>query len=284
MFSPDSYDLLVKSGIDFNRHLAEGINPNDFAELLITSGLVLNDDIKWLSFHSGYDFGYLVKLLSCVNLPASEEEFFELLSLWFPNVYDIKVMMRACKGLKGGLQDVADDLGVMRIGPSHQAGSDSLLTAVTFFKMREIYFNDRVDDIEYNGKLFGLGQSASVSSPANGALDPTSSASLSMSMGMGMGLGGYTGMGMGSIGMNLGTRSGATIAERERTPLPRENGQTQGQQQGGQAQGSGQTMTYGGGMPLQTPNAPGMGAFSPYAAMQAVNGQYLRQIGVSGDR
>lgn len=32
--------------------------------------------------------------------------------MWFPTIYDIKFMMRACKVLKGGLQDVADDLGV----------------------------------------------------------------------------------------------------------------------------------------------------------------------------
>lgn len=51
---------------------------------------------------------------------------------------------------------------VMRIGPSHQAGSDSLLTASTFFKMRELYFNDTIDDAEYNGKLYGLGQTFTV--------------------------------------------------------------------------------------------------------------------------
>ena len=61
---------------------------------------------------SGYDFGYLVKLLTCVTLPNTEGEFFDLLSIWFPTVYDVKYMMRACKQLKGGLQDVADDLGV----------------------------------------------------------------------------------------------------------------------------------------------------------------------------
>lgn len=54
-------------------------------------------------------------------------------------------------------------LQVMRIGPSHQAGSDSLLTASTFFKMREIYFNDTIDDAEYSGKLYGLGQTFAVS-------------------------------------------------------------------------------------------------------------------------
>ena len=60
---------------------------------------------------SGYDFGYLVKLLSCVPLPTLEEDFFELFSLWFPTVYDVKYMMRSCK-LRGGLQDVAKMLDV----------------------------------------------------------------------------------------------------------------------------------------------------------------------------
>lgn len=57
----------------------------------------------------------------------------------------------------------------MRIGPSYQAGSDSLLTASTFFKMRELYFNDTIDDAEYNGKLYGLGQTFTVT---NGISEP----------------------------------------------------------------------------------------------------------------
>lgn len=57
----------------------------------------------------------------------------------------------------------------MRIGPSHQAGSDSLLTSSTFFKMREIYFEDQIDDAEYSGKLYGLGQTFSLT---NGLNDP----------------------------------------------------------------------------------------------------------------
>ena len=51
MFSPGSIDLLQESGINFQRHLTEGIQPNDFAELLITSGLVLTDETRWISFH-----------------------------------------------------------------------------------------------------------------------------------------------------------------------------------------------------------------------------------------
>jgi CCR4-NOT transcription complex subunit 7/8 len=130
MYAPESIELLQKSGIDFQRHEEIGISPNDFAELMITSGLVLTPDTKWISFHrwfytilttiywlcdvfSGYDFGYFVKLLTAVSLPTTEETFFELLRTWFPIVYDIKFMMRASKVLKGGLQDVADDLGVI---------------------------------------------------------------------------------------------------------------------------------------------------------------------------
>ena len=45
------------------------------------------------------------------------------------------------QGLHGGLQKLADALDVERIGPQHQAGSDSLLTANTFFKMRNVYFS-----------------------------------------------------------------------------------------------------------------------------------------------
>ena len=139
MYAQDSIDLLQNSGIQFKKHEEEGIDPLDFAELLMTSGIVLMDNIKWLSFHSGYDFGYLLKLLTDQNLPAEESEFFELLRIYFPTIYDVKYLMKSCKNLKGGLQEVADQLELRRVGPQHQAGSDSLLTGMAFFKMREVH-------------------------------------------------------------------------------------------------------------------------------------------------
>eukprot|EP00051_Salpingoeca_urceolata_P031844 m.13199 g.13199 ORF g.13199 m.13199 type:complete len:292 (+) comp4487_c0_seq1:1063-1938(+) len=159
MFAQDSIDLLKVSGIQFARHEVEGIDVSHFGELLITSGLVLNDDVTWVTFHSGYDFGYLLKVLTASQLPAKEAEFFELLRIYAPVVYDIKYLMKSCKTLKGGLQDVADDLGVQRVGPQHQAGSDSLLTGMAFFKMRELFFEGLIDDEKFNGMLFGLGTS-----------------------------------------------------------------------------------------------------------------------------
>lgn len=153
MYAQDSIDLLRNSGIQFNKHEEEGIDPLDFAELLMTSGIVLVDNIKWLSFHSGYDFGYLLKLLTDQNLPAEEGEFFELLRLYFPNIYDVKYLMKSCKNLKGGLQEVADQLELRRVGPQHQAGSDSHLTGMAFFKMREVY-----DSVEFRLALQHSGE------------------------------------------------------------------------------------------------------------------------------
>lgn len=159
MFAQDSIELLKSSGLQFERHEHDGIDPTLFAEVIMTSGLVLNEDVTWLSFHSGYDLGHLLKLLTNTNLPQVEGEFFELLRIYFPKVYDVKYLMKSCRYLKGGLQEVADQLEVRRIGPQHQAGSDSLLTGLTFFRMKEMFFEDNMDESRYCGYLYGLGLS-----------------------------------------------------------------------------------------------------------------------------
>lgn len=51
MYAQDSIDLLTSSGIQFKKHDEEGIDPYQFAELLMTSGVVLAENIKWISFH-----------------------------------------------------------------------------------------------------------------------------------------------------------------------------------------------------------------------------------------
>lgn len=96
MFAQDSIDLLKTSGIDFQKFEDYGIDPHDFGELLMMSGLVLTDDVKWISFHSGYDFGYLLKTLACHDLPSDESAFLELLYLYFPCIFDLKVEESIC--------------------------------------------------------------------------------------------------------------------------------------------------------------------------------------------
>ncbi|CBZ52888.1 CCR4-NOT transcription complex,subunit 7-like,related [Neospora caninum Liverpool] len=163
MYAQDSIDFLKQSGIDFDKQQKKGIDVQDFGELIMNSGLVMNEDVKWISFHGCYDFGYLLKLLTCAPLPHSESQFFELLHDFFPSLYDIKYLLRSIHNfnLSGGcsLQKIAEHLQVTRIGPQHQAGSDSLVTCRTFFKLIELYFGSCIDDCGYSGVIYGLGMS-----------------------------------------------------------------------------------------------------------------------------
>lgn len=76
MYAGDSIELLKESGIDFAQNEARGIDVRRFGEQLTVSGVVLNEDVRWITFHSGYDFGYLLKVLTASPLPAEESEFF----------------------------------------------------------------------------------------------------------------------------------------------------------------------------------------------------------------
>lgn len=165
MFAQDSIDLLVNSGISFEDHASRGIDPLRFGELLMVSGLVLDDRVKWVTYHSGYDYGYLLKILTTQELPADEKGFFDLLRLYFPTIYDIKYMTSLCDGRFGGLQKLADDLGCPRIGPEHQAGSDSLLTMSTYFALAHAKFSGptgEIDDGKFKNELFGYGSNHTV--------------------------------------------------------------------------------------------------------------------------
>jgi len=164
MFAQDSIDLLTHSGISFRDHASKGIDPVKFGELLMVSGLVLDDRVKWVSFHSGYDYGYLLKLLTCRDLPDSEKSFFDTLKLYFPTIYDIKYMTSLCDGHFGGLQKLADELNCLRIGTEHQAGSDSLLTMTTYFALAKKNFSHdgEIEDSKYKNELYGYGNNHTV--------------------------------------------------------------------------------------------------------------------------
>jgi CCR4-NOT transcription complex subunit 7/8 len=155
VYANDSIELLSQSGIDFQKNNEKGVDARRFSELLMSSGIVLNDNVHWVTFHSGYDFGYLLKLLTCQNLPDSQTGFFNLIKIYFPTLYDIKHLMRFCNSLHGGLNKLAELLDVERIGSCHQAGSDSLLTCSAFMKLKENFFHGSPE--KYAGVLYGLG-------------------------------------------------------------------------------------------------------------------------------
>jgi len=161
MYAQDSILFLKHSGVDFDRHQKQGIDVQEFGELLMTSGLVINDDVKWISFHGCYDFGYLLKLLTCAPLPQSEAGFFERLHDYLPSLYDVKYLLMNVRNFQFNgsfsLQKVAEQFQIPGPGPPHQAGPDSLLTGQIFFKLMETYFDNQIDDSKYSGVIYGLG-------------------------------------------------------------------------------------------------------------------------------
>ncbi len=177
--TPSSLNLLEQCGIDFNKLKRKGIKHRLFAEYFTISGLVLNPDVIWISFHGCYDFGYLLKLLICQSLPESEKEFLNLCNLYFINYYDIKTMVKRMDNLQGGLNKLAQNLEVLREGKTHQAGSDSVVTIDVYFKLREngVLQDDKikkdknclfgVDNEEDNKETITYAQFANLAYPGN---------------------------------------------------------------------------------------------------------------------
>lgn len=156
-FTTAAIDLLQQSGIDFNRFNSDGINVFEFSQLLYTSGLIMNNDIYYVTFHAGSDFGYLIKMLTCKPLPSEEGEFFKIVQVLFPHFYDLKLMADGIDQISsGGLQTMANELNVARVGPQHQAGSDALITLKTFTALMDRFFDGKLRIPNYENKLYGL--------------------------------------------------------------------------------------------------------------------------------
>ena len=154
--SQSSLKLLISSGINFNKLKTNGINHKRFFEIFKNSGLVLNPRIFWISFHGSYDFAYLLNYLLGNALPQNENEFTKILGAFFPNHYDIRILVKEKNHLQGSLNKLAGYLDIIREGKIHQAGSDSLVTINVFWKLIKGSFISQEELIENKNILFGI--------------------------------------------------------------------------------------------------------------------------------
>ncbi|KAJ6354567.1 hypothetical protein OIU77_005219 [Salix suchowensis] len=126
-----------------------------FAQLL-SRVVARHRNLCWVTFHGLYDLSHTLKTVTNRPLPPSVAAFASQLGLVFGDVVDIKYMARFCQGLRGGelgLTAIAKILKVERVGGAHQAGSDSLLTARVYTKMRMAY---EIDETLFAGCLYGI--------------------------------------------------------------------------------------------------------------------------------
>lgn len=150
-----SIELLKKNGVDVEKNKKDGVDSYSFVERF--KDIAKNHrDVRFITFHGLYDMAYMLKLATRAPMPDSVLEFQRKLGHVFGRVYDIKFMARFFSGLLSGelgLDRLAKILGVERVGESHQAGSDSLLTACVFMKMKQVY---KFDERYYEGLMYGM--------------------------------------------------------------------------------------------------------------------------------
>lgn len=107
---------------DIGRHQSQGIDALQFGELLMSSGLVLNDEVKWIfftgncdfadrppeerlygragaeqacvTFNGMYNFAYFLQLLTSQALPEERIGFQESLDLFFPCRCDVAAYLQ----------------------------------------------------------------------------------------------------------------------------------------------------------------------------------------------
>lgn len=130
LFAQDSIDGLRHTrGLDLVKHNTQGIDPFQFGELIMSSGLVLNEEVRWVTFcgaigfterppeeggpgrpaeppwvtFSGmYDFGHLLQLLTSQSLADEVNGFMESLDLFFPCRCDVAKHLHRLPPLNAG--------------------------------------------------------------------------------------------------------------------------------------------------------------------------------------
>lgn len=160
-YAKDSINLLQEAGINFDQLKERGIPDIRFADLLISSGLLLDDEKFWITFHGAFDFAYLLKSVINDKLPNTVEDFTRSMKMYFPSIYDLKIIVCEVSEIKqGSLSKLALDLDAKRSGIQHQAGSDAYLTAQCFFKIKSTYLKNVIPK-KVTNRIFGLNSESS---------------------------------------------------------------------------------------------------------------------------
>lgn len=171
MVSPESLDLLKKSGVVFEKHKNNGVEPFEFAQLLIDSGLLLSDSVTWLSFHAAYDFGFLINIIMDLPMPNNKEDYEFWVQKFLPEFYDLNVISKSIQELKQqrtqqpqqnqqySLESLAYEVGIPRFPIFNTIGGQSLLAFIIFTRLSKFPFkfsNGITDFSQFKNCIYGI--------------------------------------------------------------------------------------------------------------------------------
>lgn len=123
----------------------------DFGEYLMTSGLILNPNVTWVSHNSLFDYGYLLRIITNAPLPIAEPtidkpstplyaKFLTCLDFYLKHYYDLKVIVEAksdATKLRLPLSILGQAAGVVPLSPQNQSGSYAMTTLGAFLRFRD---------------------------------------------------------------------------------------------------------------------------------------------------
>lgn len=105
--------MLQDAGIDFSALKQKGIEPLVLADYLTSSGLILNDEIRWITFHGAFDYAYLIKILTNSKLEGTYDQYETTVNTYFPCTLDTKIIAQDVDDIKGNsLQKLGNEFGV----------------------------------------------------------------------------------------------------------------------------------------------------------------------------
>lgn len=167
MMSSESFELLQKSGINFQNHQINGIDPMEFAQLITDSGLLLENSVTWITYHAAYDFGFLINILMNDSMPNNREDFEWWVHKFIPNFFDLNLICKVMQDYKQQQQQqrqytlasLAEELGIPRYSIFMTTGGESLLTALSFFQLNKLSMNKMPNGTifsSYRNLIYGI--------------------------------------------------------------------------------------------------------------------------------
>ncbi|CAL9728545.1 poly(A) ribonuclease Pop2p [Monosporozyma unispora] len=177
MISGESLELLRKSGINYEMHKNIGVSKFEFAQLMIDSGLLMDENITWITYHAAYDLGFLINILMNDIMPNNRKDFEWWIHKYMPNLFDLNLIYKVVRGFKyppaqGKLQqqvqqpsmeftltNLADDVGLPRFPVFTTTGGQSLLMLLSFCQLNKISmhtFPDGTDFDNVKNVIYGI--------------------------------------------------------------------------------------------------------------------------------
>ncbi|KAL3231379.1 Poly(A) ribonuclease POP2 [Nakaseomyces bracarensis] len=166
MVSRESLELLTKSGINFEQHQTVGIDKKEFAQLLMDSGLVLDPEVTWVTYHAAYDLGFLISILMNDSMPNNKDDFEWWVHKYLPNFYDLNLVYKAIQDFKHQnqqqqytLTSLADELGIPRFSIFTTTGGQSLLMLLSFCQLSKMSLHklpNGADLLTYRNVIYGI--------------------------------------------------------------------------------------------------------------------------------